>query len=246
MRLRALCPLIALALLAPAAAWAQPHHPRTAASDRPVSVTFDGGLASGSPGTGPAIGGRLTFDISDRLALEGSGGWLSRGDGAHGGSVAASLLVNLTDRDRKAVPYLAVGGGVYRAMFDMGAGRFFGNMGSQYAGSQVVPIAGMHGVGMMQGYTGAGVWTGQWSGPTLDVSQMPMFYVQRMGTMQVPYDGRWNTRSFTDPAISMGGGLRIDVSDRVFVRPDVRALVAFADGRSYSTGIFTVGVGYRF
>lgn len=70
------------------------------------------------------------------------------------------------------------------AMFDMGDRRFFGMMGSEYAGSQVVPIAGMHGVGMMQGYTGSGMWNGPWSGPTWDVSQMPMFYLQRMGAMR--------------------------------------------------------------
>jgi hypothetical protein len=172
-------------------------------------VGLDGGLASGSPGTGPAIGARLTFDLGDRLALEGSGEWLSRGDGAHGSSVAASLLVDLTDRKRTAVPYLAVGGGIYGAMSGMGSGRFFGNMDAQYSGSQTT---GMHGVGSMQG----------------------------------AYDGGWNTRSSTDPAISLGGGLRMDVSDRVFVRPDVRALVAFADGRSYTTALVTVGVGYRF
>ncbi len=211
-----------------------------------VSVAFDGGLAAGSTGTGPAVGGRLTFDLNDRVAIEGAGAWAGRGSGADAGSVTASLLVNLTRADRKAVPYAAIGGGLYRAMFDMGDRRFFGGMGSQYAGSQLVPVAGMHGVGMMQGYTGSGMWTEPWSGPTWDVSQMPMFYLQRMGTMQVPADGRWGMHSFGDPAVSVGGGVRMDVSARVYVRPEFRALVAFADGRSFTTGLFTMGIGYRF
>lgn len=212
----------------------------------PVSVVFDGGLAAGSLGAGPAVGGRLTFDLNDRVAIEGAGAWASRGSGADAGSVSASLLVNLTRADRKAVPYAAVGVGLYRAMFDMGDRRFFGEMASQYAGSQLVPVAGMHGVGMMRGYTGSGTWTKPWSGPTWDVSQMPMFYLQRMGTMQVPADGRWGMHTFGDPAMSVGGGVRIDVTGRVYVRAEVRALMAFAGGRSNTTALITMGIGYRF
>lgn len=111
---------------------------------------------------------------------------------------------------------------------------------------QLVPVAGMHGVGMMEGYAGSGTWTEPWSGPTWDLGQMPMFYLQRMGVMQVPSDGRWGMRTFGDPALSVGGGVRMNVTERVFVRPEVRALVAFADGRSLTTGLFTVGLGYRF
>lgn len=235
MNMHAIPILISAALVVPSTAFAQSSPVRERG---PVSVVFDGGLAAGSPGAGPAVGARLAFDLNDRVAIEGAGVWAGRGSGADAGSVTASLLVNLTRADRKAVPYAAIGGGLYRAMFDMGDRRFFGGMGSQYAGTQLVPVAGMHGVGMMQGYTG--------SGPTWDVSQMPMFYLQRMGTMQVPADGRWGMHSFGDPAVSVGGGVRMDVSERVYVRPEVRALVAFADGRTFTTGLFTVGLGYRF
>lgn len=235
--------LILSVLVGPSVALAQ----STAVRDPgPVSVAFDGGLAAGSPGAGPAVGGRLTFDLNDRLALEAAGAWAGRGSGADAGSLTASLLVNLTRTERKAVPYAAIGGGWYRAMFDMGDRRFFGLMGSQAAGTQLVPIAGMHGVGMMQGYTGSGMWTESWSGPTWDVSQMPMFYLERMGTMQVPADGRWGMHTFGDPAVSIGGGVRMNVTEHVYVRPEARALVAFADGRSFTTGLFTFGVGYRF
>jgi hypothetical protein len=235
--------MLLVALVGPPVTFAQ----SAAANDRsPVSVVFDGGLATGSPGAGPAIGGRLTFDLNDRMAIEGAGSWAGRGSGADAASLTASLLVNLTRADRKAVPYAAIGGGFYRAMFDMGDRRFFGMMGSEYAGTQLVPIAGMHGVGMMQGYTGNGRWSEPWSGPTWDVSQMPMFYLQRMGTLQVPADGRWGMHRFSDPAISLGGGMRMDITDRVYFRPELRALVLVADGRSSTSGLFTVGVGYRF
>jgi hypothetical protein len=180
-----------------------------------VSVVFDGGLAAGSPGTGPAVGGRVTFDVNDRLALEAAGAWAARGSGSDASSLTASLLVNLMRTDRKAVPYAAIGGGGYRAMFDMGDGRFFGMMGSQYAGTQLVAIAGMHGVGLMRGYTGSGMWAGSWSGPTWDLNQMPMFFLQRMGTMQVPADGRWGMHTFGDPAVSAGGGVRLNVTEHV-------------------------------
>lgn len=95
----------------------------------PVSVVFDGGLAAGSPGAGPAVGGRLAFDLNDRVAIEGAGVWAGRGSGADAGSVTASLLVNLTRAGRRAVPYAAIGGGWYQAMFDMGDRRFFGGWG---------------------------------------------------------------------------------------------------------------------
>jgi len=243
MNLHAILILISAALVVPSTAFAQSRPMRERG---PVSVVFDGGLAAGSGGAGPAVGGRLTFDLSDRVAIEGAGTWAGRGSGADAGSVTASLLINLTRADRKTVPYAAIGAGWYRAMFGMGDRRFFGMMGSQYAGTQLVPVAGMHGVGMMQGYTGSGMWTEPWSGPTWDVSQMPMFYLQRMGTMQVPSEGRWGMHTFGDPAVSVGGGVRIDVSERVYVRPEFRALVALADGRSSTTGMFTVGIGYRF
>lgn len=235
--------MIVAALVAPGKTFAQP----AVARDRgPVSVVFDGGFAAGSPGAGPAIGARLTFDVNDRVGIEGAGSWAGQGSGADAASLVASILVNLTRADRKAVPYAAFGGGVYGAMFDMGDRRFFGMMGSEYAGTQVVPIAGMHGVGMMQSYTGSGMWNGPWSGPTWDVSQMPMFYLQRMGAMPVPTDGRWGMHRFSDPAISVGGGVRMDITERVYFRPEVRALVLFADGRSATAALFTIGLGYRF
>jgi hypothetical protein len=56
----------------------------------------------------------------------------------------------------------------------------------------------------------------------------------------------WGTRSFTDPAVNLGGGLRFDVTDRLMIRPDARALIVFGDGQTHTLGVFVVHVGYRF
>jgi hypothetical protein len=64
--------------------------------------------------------------------------------------------------------------------------------------------------------------------------------------MAVPVGGGWGSRSFTDPAVSVGGGIRFNVNEHVMVRPDIRALVAFAAGETHTLGVFGMQVGYRF
>jgi hypothetical protein len=53
-------------------------------------------------------------------------------------------------------------------------------------------------------------------------------------------------RSFTDPALSVGGGGGLNMTDRVMLRPDVRALVIFADGDTHTIATFGVHFGCRF
>lgn len=214
----------------------------------PVSIAIGGGLSAASPGNGAAIGGRLTFDLTDRLAIEADGSHLGRGDGAGAMFGTVSLVVNLLPAGGKTVPYLALGGGLYGASFNMDSERFFGRLSNQFpGGTQMIPIAGTHGFGMMQGpYSGPSAWTGPWTGGTFSPNHMPAFYVDRLGQMMVPTNGRWGRRSFTDPAISVGGGIRLDVSPRVHVRPDARALIVIANGSSHTVGVVTIGVGYRF
>jgi hypothetical protein len=214
----------------------------------PFSIAANGGLAAASRGNGLAAGGRLAIQVTDRLAIEVEGSRLGRGAGADGLSATASLLVDLLPADRKTVPYVAVGGGLYRASFDLDAQRFFGRLSGQFpAGTQMIPLAGGHGFGMMQGaYSGPPMWSGAWPGDTFDLDDMPAFYMNRLGQMSVPAGGHWGTRSFTDPAISVGGGVRLDVSPRLYVRPDARALIVIANGARYTVGVISVGVGYRF
>jgi hypothetical protein len=46
--------------------------------------------------------------------------------------------------------------------------------------------------------------------------------------------------------VVLGGGVRWDVSARLFVVPEVRALLVTGDGDTLSLGVFTLNVGYRF
>jgi hypothetical protein len=180
---------------------------------------------------------------------------MDRGPGAEALDVNVSLLVNLLT-DRRANPYVAVGGGIYRASFDLDNRRFLGMMGSLPTGAQIVPTGGGWGMmgGAPGGYSGGAGWMmdnfrwndATWSGPHYTSGQMPMFYANRLGAMMVPADGRWGERTFTDPALTFGGGVRLDVTRSLYVRPDVRALMVVADGDTFTVGTFSVGLGYRF
>lgn len=179
---------------------------------------------------GAALGGVLVRDLTSRLSAEAAASYLGRGMGSNGLSASAALLVHLRPTHEKAVPYLAAGGGFYRASFDMGSARFSGPM--DRGGSM------MGGSGMMgMGWTGADQW---------DFGQMPHFYGARLAGQpgaQEPYDGQ---RSFTDPVVSLGGGLRIDLGSRLYLRPDARALVVVSSDETNTFGLFTVNFGYRF
>jgi hypothetical protein len=52
---------------------------------------------------------------------------------------------------------------------------------------------------------------------------MPMFCANRLGAVVPLADGRSGERTFTDPALTFGGGVRLDVTKSLYVRPDVRA-----------------------
>lgn len=237
-------------LMAPAALTAQTVQPvRATSPDRPWSATLGAGLTATSPGRGAALGGAIVIDVTDRVAVEVTGSWLDRARGSNGMTVGGSLLLNLVPQGHAAVPFVALGAAVVRTTFDMDDGIFLGGMSSQFGpGATMVPFQGMGQGGMMQGpYTGPDHWTGTWTtGPTVDLSSMPMFYQQRLGPMQMGADGRWGMRSFADPAFSLGGGVRFDVTERLYLRPDARALLVLADGDRHTVGMFTLGVGVRF
>lgn len=234
---------LVLAGLASAAA-AQPAPP---SNNHPLAASATIGMTSGSPGSGAALGGRLSYDVTDRIGLEASGGWLQHGAGADGAALFGSVLFNLIPASRQIVPYAAAGAGLYRMSFDLDNQRFFGRVNTQFLpGTQMVPLSGMRGYGMMQNYAGTGPWAGTWTGPTWNAGEMPMFYQQRLGIMQVPMNGHWGMRSFTDPAFSLGGGVRVNVTPHFSLRPDARAFFVRARGDSQTNGVFTLGLDYRF
>jgi hypothetical protein len=50
----------------------------------------------------------------------------------------------------------------------------------------------------------------------------------------------------TDPALSLGGGLRLDLGPRFYARPDARLMMVMSDGGNQTFGVFTMNVGWRF
>ena len=240
--------LIAMALMWTLATGSAQAQESATVSGGSATISGAGGLTAGMHGTGPVLGGAVTYDVNDWFAIEGTGAYFNRGSGADAVSGNASLLVNVLPSSRKTVPYFAVGGGVYRASFDLGDQRFFGAMGQQFGpGTRLVPVRGMAGFGMMSGgYSGPAVWEGRWDGATFTSPHMPAFYANRMGIMTVPGNGNWGTRSFTDPALVIGGGVRLGLTPHLAVRPDFRAIAVFGGGHMNTIGAFSLNLGYRF
>lgn len=235
-------PVAALTILAagPSAVYAQ-SGPRAA-------VSAMAGVAAGSSDTGAALGGSVLFDLTEYFALEGEGAYLGRGDGADAFTVGGRLLVNLRPATARAVPYVAAGGGLYHASFDLANPRFLGPAGTQFAAATTICPAPGSGFGRGPG-AGFGPGTGTCPATAAGywgVGALPVFYARRLGPLAFPAGAAWETVDFTDPALSIGGGLRFHLTERVMVRPDARALVIFGDGETHTLGVFGVSVGYRF
>lgn len=235
---------LGLVLAAVTPAVAQP----TQGPARPTSVGLLGGFSAGSGDTGGGLGLNLAFEATDRVAVEGRGLSIMQPRSGQMGLEATGTMLFTIARGPKAAPYAAIGGGVYRASFDLGNQAMFGALGSQFGpGTMMIPIQGTSGFGMMSGGTAfSGNMLTGWNGPTFNSSHMSAFYSNRLGQMSVPAGGQWGMRSFTDPALTFGGGIRLDVTERFYVRPDVRALVVFANGDRLTRATMTVGLGYRF
>lgn len=216
--------IAALASLAPASLAGAAEAKQPDAAPKRTAVYLQAGLSSGSYDMGgAALGGTIVRDLGSRLAVEGSGAFLTHGMASNAVSLSASLLLQLRPRAEKVVPYLAGGGGLYRTSFEMG-GRRSGSMG------------GMMGYGMM----------GWGPGASRSNVSMPMFYAGRLAGRPGWQSSGFGRESFTDPAVNLGGGLRIDLGSRVFLRPDARALIVAADGGTHTVGVFTINVGYGF
>jgi opacity protein-like surface antigen len=212
------------------------------------SVSLVAGVAASGDVTGAVLGGSFLFDASRWIGLEGEATYVDRGAGADAFTVSGGVLVNLVPSYRRVVPYAAVGGGLYRVSFDLGNRNMFGAASELFpAGSYVCPAPGTGiGVGPGPGFgPGTGVCSADVAG-YWGVGRMPAFYGRRMGAIAVPGAGAWGHRSFNDPAATIGGGVRFNVSDHVMIRSDVRARLIFADGETDTMGTFAFNVGYRF
>lgn len=219
----------------------------TAQTDSRVAVSGSVGLATDSADTGVAGGGALLFDVSEWISIEGHGSYLRRGEGADAFTLGGSVLINLLPAGQAIVPYGAVGASVNHVSLDLDRPRFLGPPGTQFAASSTVcpsPGSGFGsgpGAGFGPGRAGCTGASGYWG-----VGALQNFYARRLGALPFPRGGMWGSRDFTDPAVSLGGGVRFNVTDRLMVRPDARALLVFADGDTHTVGVFVVHVGYRF
>jgi hypothetical protein len=233
MNLRRVVFVTAAAALIAAPARAQPVAP---APSNPLSASFVGGLSTGRGEVGLDVGGTFSFDITGRFGMEARVLHMDRGSGETGLEVSGVMLVTLA-RTSRAAPYVAIGGGLYRADFDLGDPRFFGRMnGFMDAGTPFVAVETLRGY-MEQGYRGGMRFAGV---------QMPAFYTSRLGQMMVPFDGQWGERSFTDPALSLGGGLTLNLTERLYLRPDVRGLIVFSRGDELVLMSMNAAFGVRF
>lgn len=209
----------------------------------PRGAVFATGGLSAASGTGAgAVGLTATFNLTERLALEGNGVFSMSHRAMDTQSVTGSLLVNLLPaRDtERIVPYVVGGVGLYRAGVNMD-GMGFGSFMSQYSGYSGMMAIPTGGFGMMQGSGGSYVA----GSPVYTPANLPMFYANRLG-MVTPWNGQFGIRSFTDPALSFGFGVQIRASRHFVVRPDARAITAIANGDRRTVGVVTIGLGYAF
>jgi hypothetical protein len=176
---------------------------------------------------------RSRSDVSDRIAVEARALHITSGAGESGFQMTGALLLTLARTDR-AEAYVAAGGGISRASFDMDDEHMFGGMNGQYSvGMSFAAMPGMSGFVMT-------------NGTTYTASRMPAYYANRLGTMTVMPSGQWGMRTFTDPAMVIGGGLKLNLTERLYVTPDVRGIIAFSGGHHAASMTMNLGFGVRF
>lgn len=114
MQSRLRCGVVLMLLLLSAPASAQPD--AATVWRRGTTLNLFGGIAATSNDRGPLAGGALGWEITPRIALEGSGAWFEWGHRAHAFGAALRALVPLAT-SRPVIPFLAGGVGLYRASF---------------------------------------------------------------------------------------------------------------------------------
>ena len=189
---------------------------------------FQTGLSTSPPHTsGATAGGSVILHQGRRLAFEGSGAYLSRGEGSSALSLSAGVIVNLVATEEKAVPYIVAGGGVLRASFDTRNPRFSGAARS-----------GEMGAGRSRHVMDA-------SPPGWDLGELPRFYGDRVEAL-IARDGRTGKASFSDPALTLGTGARVRLGRGWLAGQDVRALLLVRSGRVYTLWSVTIHLGRAF
>jgi hypothetical protein len=89
----------------------------TPSEEHATTLNVFAGAGTDSSQTGPVAGMAMGWEATPLLALEGSGSWLDRGDGADAFAAAFKVQARLQSL-RTVVPYVEAGFGMYRAWFD--------------------------------------------------------------------------------------------------------------------------------
>jgi hypothetical protein len=177
--------------------------------------------------SGATAGGSVIVRQGRRLAFEGGAAYLNRGEGASALSLSAGVILNLLSTEEKAVPYIVGGGGVLRASFDTRNPRFSGAARS--------------------GEMGAGRYRHVMDGapPGWDLGELPPFYGDRVQTL-IARDGRTGRASFSDPALTLGAGVRVRLGRSWLAGQDARALLIMRSGSVYTLWTVTIHLGRSF
>jgi hypothetical protein len=86
-------------------------------SQRATTLNVFGGASSDGSQAGLTAGMAMGWDATPRLAFEGSGSWLDRGNGANAFAAVAKVQGRLRSA-RPVVPFVEAGFGMYRAWFE--------------------------------------------------------------------------------------------------------------------------------
>lgn len=192
-----------------------------------TAVYLQAGAGSAEEGTGALAGGVVLQQVTRRLAVELSAAHLDRGPGISATPVGASLLFHVLPGERRLSPYVAAGAGLYRASFDLSHARF--DPRGPAMGPMVIPGGAPN--------SGVIVWVD---------GVLPDFYSDRLAAALMPAEPLQGSRAFTDPALVLGGGIRLALATRGELRADARAVSVRRGGESDTLGVFTLQLGFRF
>jgi hypothetical protein len=77
-------------------------------------------------------------------------------------------------------------------------------------------------------------------------TDVPPFYMRRMGTTNARGPGAGMERTFDDFVIAVGGGVDIYIRQHLALRPDVRALLVRGNSNTRPVTVYGVHLAYHF
>jgi hypothetical protein len=77
-------------------------------------------------------------------------------------------------------------------------------------------------------------------------SDVPEFYMRRMGTTNTAAPGTGMERTFDDFVVAVGGGVDIYLKQHLALRPDVRVLLVRGNGDTRPLAVYGVHLSYHF